>query len=1504
MARNSERDVELVIRARDEAERALSKITDALLGMSKAQQTVTGTAKGADGAIASLTKEVADLEARLKGLGDMSALVRGLDKSATAVGNLEAEVAQTVADLERLKQESAAAGSAVAQAEQKKAAATKGTKEERTAANRALREAQRAERTLAAQMERQNTLLQARIDRLERAKAAYDQLQQSANRAGAAMGVSPTRESVQSATASTQRQISDAQGLADFRAQQQANEQVRKRLEYERAWIGLLDDRDEQQRQINEAQREAARLQKESEAAFQREQARANQNNRADYERFWTQALEEREAAQRATTQAVNQAAAAEARLVQQAERLKGQLNPLGVAQDRYNQELREMEQMLERGLIDQKQFAAGQALITRRLNESKEALDRVNGQGTPDVEFMGLRPYELTNLSYQINDVITGLASGQPVVQILAQQGGQFVQIFGRQMQSVLPMLFRLGPLFLAAGAAATVFFGAMGRGMRQIENLRQFDGLLKATANSATFSAQQLAAVTEQIDRMGLKTDEARQIVRLFVREGINPANILPFTEAAKDLADVMGTEVPEAARRMAEGFTGGYEQIKQLDEEFQFLTAAEREQIKAMFESGRASEARRLAFDRFYKLMDDGAKAMKGPWEQAMSRLGRAWGNLLNAIANSGIIENVIKGLDSLGRKINEVSEGLESLAKRWETRGFVNGTMEAVIDNVFNMGAAQPGGAGLVTRGPAGRFQATEELVRRVIWQESRNGQFMRSPAGALGMMQVMPETGREVSSRLGERFSPERLLNDNEYNVRIGTAYLNQMLNMFNGDLQKALAAYNAGPGAVQRYGGIPPFRETQNYVQSILSTPAAGSRGPITSTTETQRARDQDYLANLQEQLAVTTDLTDQERVRLAGLKALREAQEGGLSDAAARRAQEMAIAAEQFKVDQERAARQRTLSDQVASDFREAGRQTDDLGRQREDIDRQTEARIERLNQARREGITEVNGVALADIEAQYRANGELLKQRAELEHRERELNALLDQRRTRLQALEEGYRIDLIEGDADPLAYMQAVNAVIDETSPKIKEAADALAAFVRSTGDTSERAQSAIARAGAAGGDDAIQRQRAAQLALNEAEKKYNDLLTARDAQLARIREQYYDNPETMTEESRRVIEETTPAIRAAAEEALRLAERLNAIKPTPELTAFIERARQATRSGSVATREVNSAESARVEGEINDLLAVRAAHIAVINEELERGKITRQEAEDRERRLYEGTARQLQELIEKRRELLDLMLREGQLTQAQYDREVAGLDQVALQTERVDQRTKALKEQLESAFNNSAMNAFDTFSRGLAEGKTAIESLGDAFRQFASEFLTQIARMIMQQIILNMLQSMGGMSIPGMGSGVQGMSKGGGIFGQLGGLIGKVGKTPTGIPIPTTVPVRHGGGMVGSGGQTRTVLPAIFANAMRHHAGAMIGLRPDEEAAILQTGEEVLSRADPRNRMNGGGSPVVNNKIINTIDPTEVLSAALGSKAGEQVLINVIRMNKRAVQGALG
>ena len=111
--------------------------------------------------------------------------------------------------------------------------------------------------------------------------------------------------------------------------------------------------------------------------------------------------------------------------------------------------------------------------------------------------------------------------------------------------------------------------------------------------------------------------------------------------------------------------------------------------------------------------------------------------------------------------------------------------------------------------------ANRYQVDAKLVHAVIQTESAYNSAAQSPKGAVGLMQLMPETARRfgVTDR-----------NDPDQNVDGGTRYLKHLIKMFNPNLDLAVAAYNAGENAVIRYNNsIPPYPETQNYVKQVLA---------------------------------------------------------------------------------------------------------------------------------------------------------------------------------------------------------------------------------------------------------------------------------------------------------------------------------------------------------------------------------------------------------------------------------------------------------------------------------------------------------------------------------------------------------------------------------------------------------------------------------------------------------------------------------------------------------
>jgi soluble lytic murein transglycosylase-like protein len=148
-------------------------------------------------------------------------------------------------------------------------------------------------------------------------------------------------------------------------------------------------------------------------------------------------------------------------------------------------------------------------------------------------------------------------------------------------------------------------------------------------------------------------------------------------------------------------------------------------------------------------------------------------------------------------------------------------FTNVPTHAGYRRVIREGSLSSGGAAYsahsyddIIRSASGRHSVDADLVRAVIKVESDFNSNARSHKGAMGLMQLMPDTAR--LHNVNDSYDPTA-------NIEGGVRHLKLLLNRFQGDLHLTLAAYNAGIGAVERHGGIPPFAETREYVRRVLS---------------------------------------------------------------------------------------------------------------------------------------------------------------------------------------------------------------------------------------------------------------------------------------------------------------------------------------------------------------------------------------------------------------------------------------------------------------------------------------------------------------------------------------------------------------------------------------------------------------------------------------------------------------------------------------------------------
>lgn len=188
----------------------------------------------------------------------------------------------------------------------------------------------------------------------------------------------------------------------------------------------------------------------------------------------------------------------------------------------------------------------------------------------------------------------------------------------------------------------------------------------------------------------------------------------------------------------------------------------------------------------------------------------------------------LNSIIHRIDELNMRfgINTAANYQENVNKTAATGGveqekpqrLENGSFATELDKAMSMesrgavGLNISGDTNSLIKEAAARYQVDPRLVAAVAQTESGGNQEAVSPAGAIGVMQLMPETAA------GLGVNPY----DKQQNIEGGVKYLRQMMDTFGGDVQKAVAAYNAGPQAVRDYNGIPPYRETQNYVNKVL----------------------------------------------------------------------------------------------------------------------------------------------------------------------------------------------------------------------------------------------------------------------------------------------------------------------------------------------------------------------------------------------------------------------------------------------------------------------------------------------------------------------------------------------------------------------------------------------------------------------------------------------------------------------------------------------------------
>ncbi len=180
--------------------------------------------------------------------------------------------------------------------------------------------------------------------------------------------------------------------------------------------------------------------------------------------------------------------------------------------------------------------------------------------------------------------------------------------------------------------------------------------------------------------------------------------------------------------------------------------------------------------------------------------------------------------ISGLEMTLRRMNSIEAQFQSMANFSNEFGSIGNDFQKILDANYQKNYAdQPRGvAPKVSHGEIDQLidkyseqnSLDPDFVKAVVKQESGFNPNAKSHCGAMGLMQLMPATAQGLG--VTDAY-------DAEQNIYGGTKYLKGLMDRFHNNKELALAAYNAGPNAVKKYNGVPPYKETQNYVKSVMA---------------------------------------------------------------------------------------------------------------------------------------------------------------------------------------------------------------------------------------------------------------------------------------------------------------------------------------------------------------------------------------------------------------------------------------------------------------------------------------------------------------------------------------------------------------------------------------------------------------------------------------------------------------------------------------------------------
>lgn len=399
-------------------------------------------------------------------------------------------------------------------------------------------------------------------------------------------------------------------------------------------------------------------------SSFSRESSRSNKAaldsmgiNWRLYSKHVTETLRDQQRALKVVAQE-------EANLTRETYALKAAIDPTGAAMDRMNSALERLNRLRQKGKIDAEMHA--KAILHEKQTYDLFVASQAKGSG--------LKAHQMTNLSFQANDVISGLMMGQNPAQIAAQQGGQIFQILQQSKGGVIAGLkdvgsavgaFLINPVTLGITAVAALTAGLVALGARSMDTakvIREFGGYVGVVAQDSGYLAEDLEASARALDVYGSSFKDAQAAVRTFVKEGVSKEFIGDFNELSVQMAKILGIEVPDAAKMASSGLTGTMKDVVALSQAAGGFTLEQLKMIKSLYDAGKAQEAQNLAFKIFSEVYGKEYNDTLTDADRLTLTLASSWDTLVSNMSNVQPIQDAARFIGDVAQQVGMVLQGL--------------------------------------------------------------------------------------------------------------------------------------------------------------------------------------------------------------------------------------------------------------------------------------------------------------------------------------------------------------------------------------------------------------------------------------------------------------------------------------------------------------------------------------------------------------------------------------------------------------------------------------------------------------------------------------------------------------------------------------------------------------------------------------------------------------------------------------------------------------------------